>query len=133
MDVPMSRPMLAAEVYDTETATLYASRCALCGRTHFPPKDGCPDCFAESAERIALSGTGTIHAFTVVRTALPGFTAPYGLLQVDYPEGVRVVGQLAGVDDFATVRAGMEVRVETGPVRQDGTGQDVIGYRFVPA
>lgn len=128
-----SRPMLAPDVYDTETATLFGSRCTACGMTHFPPKDGCPDCYAETAERIPLSRTGTVYAYTVVHAALPGFKAPYPLLQVDFPEGVRVVGQLVGLDDTSSVHPGMQVVLDTGPVRTDESGDEVIGYRFVPA
>lgn len=128
----MSRPMLAADVYDTETATLYGSRCPACGTTHFPPKDGCPDCFAERAERVPLSRRGTVHAFTVVHAAMPGFEAPYALVQVDLPEGLRIVGQLVGVDDMSRVRSGMDVVLDTGPVRKEESGDDVIGYRWVP-
>ncbi|WP_219413758.1 Zn-ribbon domain-containing OB-fold protein [Pseudonocardia nigra] len=129
----MSKPMLPADVYDTESGTLYGSRCATCGTTHFPPKGGCPDCFGESVERVALSQRGRVHACTVVHSALPGFSAPYALAQVDFPEGVRVVGQLAGVEDPSAVAAGSQVVLETGAVRVDPSGEEVIGYRFVPA
>lgn len=129
----MSRPMLGADVYDADTSTLYGSRCVACGKTHFPPKDGCPDCYAETAERVALSRVGTVHAFTVVHAAMPGFEPPYALAQVDLPEGVRVVGQLVGVDEPSSMRPGMAVTVDTGTIRKDESGEEIIGYRFVPA
>jgi len=124
--------MLPSDVYDTATTTLFGSHCERCGTTHFPPKEGCPDCYAATASRIPLSRTGLVYAHTVVHSALPGFKAPYVLVQVDLPEGVRIVGQLVEVDDPTPVHHGMTVTFDTGVVRTDELGEEIIGYRFAP-
>lgn len=128
----MTRTIVPAEVFDPEAAVLFGSRCATCGAVHFPPLEGCPDCFAPTAERVALSGEGRVRSFTVVHLGFPGFPTGYPLVEVEFPEGILVVGQLVGVDDPAALEVGMKVRVDAGPVRTDPQGEAMDGYRFVP-
>ncbi|NIN65009.1 MAG: benzoylsuccinyl-CoA thiolase, partial [Anaerolineae bacterium] len=45
-------------------------------------------------EEIALSRTGKLYTFTIVRQAPAGFRAPYATALVDLPEGVRIFAQL---------------------------------------
>jgi uncharacterized OB-fold protein len=75
---------------------------------------------------------GTVYTCTVIHQAAPGFDVPYALGYVDLPEGVRVLGQIAGVEPEA-VRIGMEVEVSFEPFGEDDLGQELIGYRFHPA
>lgn len=128
----MSRTIVPAEVFDPAAAVLFGSRCGTCAAVHFPPLEGCPDCFAPTAERVALSAEGRVRSFTVVHLGFPGFPTGYPLVEVEFPEGILVVGQLVGVDDPAALEIGMPVRVDAGPVRTDPQGEALDGYRFVP-
>ena len=128
----MSRTVVPADVFDPETGVLFGSRCATCGAVHFPPIDGCPDCCAVSTERLALSPTGRVRSFTVVNLGFPGFPKGYPLVEVELPEGIVVIGQLAGIDDPGQLHSGLMVKVEAGPVRVAEDGEAIDGYRFVP-
>lgn len=108
---------------------LKALRCASCSRTHFPPPAPvCPACFSEDLEEVTLSTEGTVHSFTEVHTAPPGFQPPYVLAYVDLSEGVRLLGQMDGEADEVAV--GSVVEMTTGTVRSDEDGTEWIGYRF---
>jgi uncharacterized OB-fold protein len=82
-------------------------------------------------ERVDLSGRGTVYTYTVVRQSTPEFQTPYVLVYVDFPEGVRVLGQLVGCGPEA-VRVGMPVEVVFQEVGKDPEGRPVVGWRFQP-
>ncbi len=111
---------------------LLGSRCPSCGASFFPHRQVCSRCLHEPLERVPLSSRGTVYTYTVIRQAPPGFEVPYVLVYVDLPEGVRVLGQLAGAT-AESVRIGMEVELSVEPFRVDAEGREVIGYRFHPA
>jgi uncharacterized OB-fold protein len=69
--------------------------CPSCGATFYPPRRVCARCLAE-LEPAELSTKGVVYTYTVVHQAGPGFETPYTLVYVDLPEGVRVLGRLAG-------------------------------------
>jgi uncharacterized OB-fold protein len=85
--------------------TVTGSRCTSCGATFYPPRGICSRCLS-ALEPAALSTRGTVHTYTVVHQAGPGFETPYVLVYVDLPEGVRVLGQLDGEP-----RIGLEVEL----------------------
>ncbi|MCL5026568.1 MAG: Zn-ribbon domain-containing OB-fold protein [Chloroflexi bacterium] len=121
------------EKWFTETPqgkALAGSRCRKCGRTYFPRKRVCVQCFEDGRmEDVALSRMGRLYTFTVAEAGPPGFTLPYAFGYVDLPEGVRVFSPLGG--DFARLEIGAEMEMAIGPIRQDD-GVDVIGYIFKP-
>lgn len=92
----------------------------------------CSRCLTEELEAAPLSPRGTVYTYTVIHQAAPGFEVPYALAYVDLPDGVRVLGQVAGVEPDA-VRIGMEVELSLEPFGEDEDGQELIGYRFRPA
>ena len=85
---------------DTDPPRLLGSRCAVCGRHHFPRQDTCPYCTADGASPVELSGTGRLWSWTTVTTAPPGYRGevPYGFGVVELPEGLRVVTRLTETD-----------------------------------
>ena len=128
----MSRTVVPVDVFDPDAAVLFGSRCAACGTLHFPPMEGCPDCFAPSTDREPLSQTGRVRSFTVVNLGFPGFPRDYPLVEVALPEGIVVLGQLVGLANGSELGHGMAVKIESGPVRHDDQGEPLDGYRFVP-
>jgi uncharacterized OB-fold protein len=81
---------------------------------------------------VALSPTGRVRSFTVVNLGFPGFPKGYPLVEVELPEGIVVLGQLAGLDDPGQLHTGMAVKVEAGPVRKAEDGEPIDGFRFAP-
>lgn len=116
---------------DNSRPYLLGSSCQSCKSVHFPPKGSCPSCFATEIERVALSRRGTVYSYAIVRQAQPGFQTPYILAYVDLPEGIRLLTQLTGVSEHE-VRIGMEAELVLEPVRHDGDGTEVIGFKFRP-
>ena len=127
----MSGPSQGTVVFDPDAKVLVGSRCPNCQAVHFPPTNGCPECFAPTTVTAALSREGRVRSFTEVHLGFPGFPKRYHLVEVVLPEDLVVVGQLVGADDEALVQIGMTVTVDVGPVRTDDQGDPVEGYRFV--
>ncbi|MCL6500363.1 MAG: Zn-ribbon domain-containing OB-fold protein [Firmicutes bacterium] len=111
---------------------LVGGRCRSCGAVYFPAPEVCARCQGEDLDRVDLSGRGAVYTYTVVRQSTPEFRTPYVLVYVDFPEGVRVLGQLVGCEPEA-VRVGMPVEVVFEEVAKDPQGRPVIGWRFQPA
>lgn len=110
---------------------LLASRCPACGARYFPRRQVCARCFGDKLEPVPLSTRGTLYTFTVVRQSTPAFQVPYVLGYVDLPEGVRVLGQIAGCAP-EEVRIGMPLALRVERVGQDQEGRPILGYLFRP-
>ncbi len=111
-----------------EDGALIGGRCAACHRPLFPLAGSCPHCGGEDVERITLSDTGTLWAWTSVTTAPPGYDGevPYGFGVVELPEGLRVITRLTEADPEALV-AGQAMRFELVAL-----GDDLVTYAFGP-
>jgi uncharacterized protein len=81
---------------------LIVRRCERCGRSHLPPMPSCPHCGHSEALRDVLStGIGRVYSWVVAYYAFSlsqQQEVPYVLAAVDLDDGVRVFGQLSGVD-----------------------------------
>ncbi|MDP2727676.1 MAG: Zn-ribbon domain-containing OB-fold protein, partial [Dehalococcoidia bacterium] len=125
--------LLINEKWFTQTPqglALVGSRCRSCGRTYFPRKRVCPQCFQiDQMEDVALSRRGRLYTFTVAEAGPPGFNVPYAFGYVDLPEGVRVFSPLEGDHDALAI--GMELEMIMGQIREEN-GVAVISYKFKP-
>jgi uncharacterized OB-fold protein len=125
-------PLLVDEqVFDVEGPTLFISRCAGCGATHFPPKDRCPDCFVGEVHRVAANGSATLGGFTEVRLSNPALMSPCIVGEVQLSEGPRLYALLDDVTDLSQVAMGMPLVLLAGVVRRQGD-EETLGYRFRP-
>ena len=92
--------------------------CRACGEPHWFPREVCPHCLAPELEWREASGTGAVHAVSVMPK--PGNPAmagrePYAVALVDLAEGVRMLSEVVGGDP-GTVAVGDEVRLEWEPL-----------------
>lgn len=114
---------------------LIGSHCKKCQQNYFPPREICPQCFAQGEEgemeKIKLSSRGKLYTYSIVQVAPKRFLPPYGLGYVDFPEGVRVLGQLTTMDP-AKLKLDMEVQAELGRIAIDEQGNEVFSYKFKP-
>src|SRR6202000_3580042 len=63
----------------------------------------------EAIDYVVAAGTGTVYSFVVHHAPkVPGRTLPFVIALVELDEGVRMLGELRGVDP-ATVKIGMPV------------------------
>jgi benzoylsuccinyl-CoA thiolase BbsA subunit len=79
-------------------------------------------------EPVDLPRQGALYSWTVVHAAPAAFATPYVLGYVDLPDGVRVLAQIDGEE--ANLRPALPLVLTAGPVRRDGDGNPVTGYRF---
>lgn len=96
----------------TESA-LIGGRCASCGTLRFPIREVCPACQHDQVAPVALSTTGTIYTFTVVRAAPPGYQGetPYAYGVIELPEGLRITTTITS-DDLDGIAIGDRVAFE---------------------
>ena len=91
---------------------LRIQRCTACGRYVFYPRSVCPFCMAAELEWVDASGRGTVHSFSVVHRAPPGFAddAPFAVVLVDLAEGPRLMTRLIDVNAHE-MKIGMAVEL----------------------
>jgi len=120
------------EVRPDGTGNLLGSRCRSCGAYFFPIREACAGCLSDDLETIRFSTEGTLYTYSIVRQSTPAFEVPYALGYVDFPEGVRIMGQIGGCE-FDEIRIGMPMVLSLEPFGEDEEGNSLTGYRFRPA
>ncbi len=120
------------EVRPDGTGNLLGSRCRACGAHFFPVREACSGCLSRDLETIKFSTQGTLYTYTVVRQSIPAFEVPYILGYVDFPEGVRIMGQISGIEP-EDITIGMPMVLSIEPFGVDDEGNPTTGYRFRPA
>ena len=85
----------------TATEELRIPKCNACGTLRFPPGPACQNCEAYDRGYQVAAGTGTVYSYVVHRhPPVPGKELPIVIALIDLDEGVRMVGEVAGVDDL---------------------------------
>ena len=80
------------------------------GSLQHPPVPAVWQNMEDPIDYVAASGTGTVYSFVVHHAPkVPGRTLPFVIALVELEEGVRMLGELRGVDP-AAVKIGMPVR-----------------------
>jgi uncharacterized OB-fold protein len=105
----------------TAVGELRIQRCASCGELRHPPGPACPTCGALDPGYVVAARTGEIYSYVVHRhPPVPGRELPIVVALVALTEGVRMVGEVRGVEPDE-VRIGAPVRVEFVKVDDDLT------------
>ena len=100
---------------------LRIQRCGRCGLLRHPPGPMCPECGSTERTHLVSAGTGEVYSYTVHHhPPLPGKELPLAVALVELDEGVRVLGELTGVDP-GEVRIGMPVEVGFREIDEDLT------------
>jgi uncharacterized OB-fold protein len=97
--------------------------CDACDQPHWPPGPVCPFCFGDRVTWRLASGRGAISSWVVVhKDWFPAFRddLPYNAVQVDLEEGVRLTGNVVGLDG-QPLSVGMPVRVVFDDVTPEAT------------
>ena len=87
--------------------------CTDCGRLHHPPTPVCPYCHSRAVEPTAISGRGSVAAFTIChKQFLPDPPVPFafGFVEIDEDPTIRLTGNIVGCP-LATISIGMRVQV----------------------
>jgi uncharacterized OB-fold protein/acyl dehydratase len=104
----------------TRLGELRIQRCGGCGVLRHPPGPACPRCGSiGKAEYQVAAGTGTVYSYVVHHhPPVPGKKLPIIVALVELTEGVRMLGELTGVDP-GDVSIGMPVRVSFDRITDD--------------
>jgi len=102
----MIRPMINRDsqfFWDgTNAKELRIQKCGACGALRHPPGPSCPKCGAFDRQHVVASGLGTVFSFVIHRhPPVPDKELPIVLALVDLDEGVRMVGEVPGIEDLA--------------------------------
>lgn len=132
-----ARAFSAASFYQyLREGKLMGSRSKQTGKLFVPPRAICPDTFTDDMEWVALAGTGTLVAYTVIHFGLSHITGhdrdnPYCTGIVELDEGVRISTRITGVDvqQPAAIAIGMPVAFDTASV----DGDPVLMFRKADA
>lgn len=120
--LPKFHNRYAREFYDgCKQRKLLIQRCKGCGRFRFPPTPMCPECNSMEHEFTAVSGRGTVAAYTVIPgfepRAVPMFTWPpdgypivVAIVELPDADGVHVATNVVGCDP-KDVKVGLPVSV----------------------
>jgi uncharacterized OB-fold protein len=89
---------------------LLVKKCLACGKLHYYPRSICPHCFSDRTEWLAVSGTGTIYSYSVLRRT----EVPYALAYVTLDEGVSLMTNIVDCD-LDAIRIGQKVKLVFKP------------------
>jgi hypothetical protein len=132
--IPVQAGLFKYPLMNGERPALKGNRCNHCGKTFFPKRAICPECFNSGVMvEMELEREGVIYASTVVRMSSPtGIKAPYAYGYVDLPASqLRVFALFTGAEPGSFV-PGQEVELVLEPISTDAEGNTVIGYKFRP-
>ena len=105
----------------TAVGELRIQHCDDCGAPRHPPGPRCPSCGSMTPGYVVAAGTGEVYSYVVHHhPPVPGKKLPIVIALVQLPEGVRMVGELLGVEPDQ-VRIGLPVRAEFVPIVDDLT------------
>lgn len=112
---------------------LVGTRCGACGKTFFPKKEVCPECFDGELSEVPLSRRGKLHAYTLSVMGPRHLPKPYLAAFVELPEGIKLYTLLTGCEPAPeAVRIGMDVEMVIEKITEDESGNEVMGYKFRP-
>ncbi len=124
---PLGAAMLPPVSADTEffwagtrLGELRIQRCGGCGVLRHPPGPACPRCGSiGKAEYQVAAGTGTVYSYVVHHhPPVPGKKLPIIVALVELTEGVRMLGELTGIDP-GDVSVGMPVLASFDRITDD--------------
>jgi len=113
---------------------LEAAACSGCDKILYPPRRACPACGGREFSEVVLPKNGTVVTYTVIRVPPAGFTeqTPLPIALVELENGVRLMVQIADVEDPEALEIGMPVRLEFRRVSWDGeAGVIFYGHKAV--
>ncbi len=124
LPVPENDKVTKAFWEATKQHKLVVPRCKDCGYFHFYPREQCPHCMSKNLEWTEVSGKARLHTFTIVhQPAHPAFNddVPYAHCVIELNEGVRMIGNIVGVDDPHKLQIDMPLEVVFDDVTPEWT------------
>lgn len=98
----------------TKDKVLGYQHCDDCGTVVFYPRHHCTGCLGANLTWQASAGEGSIYSYSIIRQSYHPFfrsQVPFAVAWVDLDEGPRMLTNITGVEDPATLEIGQRVRV----------------------
>ena len=94
-----------------EQGNVSGTRCKKCGKTFFPPRADCFQCFSSDMEWFDATGTGKLVTYSKLEYAPVGFDddLPYAIALLDYGD-YKVFGRLDSSLADDEIKTGMEMK-----------------------
>jgi uncharacterized OB-fold protein len=108
---------------------LVAQRCSKCDTHYLPRLMTCVRCGSQSFTPAVLSSRGSLYTYSIIHGSGGVWPETYAVGYVDFPEGVRVFGQIKESSP-ALLRVGMSVGIEPALLYRRKEGTEVTCYRF---
>ena len=118
-------------VEEDDGTAILANKCKKCGQVFFPKRNECFDCQNTDMEETKLKDGAKLYSYTNVAMPVHKFKPPFTLVWVEFPEGVRVMGQLKKKGS-QSLHVGMKMKVITDKLWEEN-GKNYIGYKFEPS
>lgn len=92
---------------------MMTTQCRKCKRMFFPPKMDCITCGKSEMDWIEIEGYGKLDTFTTVMYGPAGFEkeTPYTLAVVQFPNGIKIFGQIDKRIPTHEIKVGLKLRV----------------------
>ena len=135
IQIPCRDGLWSTPSFSDDKPQLIGSKCPHCGEVFFPVSQVCANCQNQEMREIKLSRRGKIWSYSTVMLAPPQWykgPVPFDLGYVELPEGVRIWSRLLGAE-AGTFRIGQEVELHIDVMQEDGEGNEILGFCFVPA
>jgi uncharacterized OB-fold protein len=119
---------------------LMGSHCPKCDKSFLPPRAICSNCFSDQLEWTEFKGAGKLAAFTsiyIAPTAMIeagyGRDKPYLAGVVELNEGVKISGQILGVDASKPeeIKTGVPLTAEFVERGEGDTRKTFLAFRVV--
>ena len=124
-----------------EEPGVIGSKCRACGHYFFPKAKFCRNPYCkknEPVEDVLLSRKGKLFSYTInyfqpppPYHAIDPFT-PFGIVVVDMPEGIKLIGQVPRSVDLKTLKIDTEMEVVREVLYVDVRGVEVMCWMFEP-
>ena len=97
-----------------EEGKITGTKCRGCGRTYFPPRADCYNCFKSEMEWFEVTGSGKLLSFSRLQYAPVGFEGdlPYTIALLDYGD-YKVFGRTDPSIPYEKLSVGMDMKVAT--------------------
>jgi len=119
-------------IADDGVVELIGSRCTACGTVYLPQSITCARCGGRTFTALTLAPAGTLYSYSIVHRSGGVWPDLYAVGYVDFPEGVRVFGQLRA-DAPAALAVGARAGLEAATLYRRKDGAAVTCFRFVVA
>ena len=99
---PVPHPNAETQVFwdKANEDELWIQRCNSCGKPYFYPRFFCPNCLSKDIEWFKTAGKGKLHTYMINHRPAPGFgPEPYAIAVVELDEGVRMMGNIVGIEN----------------------------------